>query len=88
MANHRSAFKRHKQSLKANVRNKAIKTRIKNAVKKVDQAVAQNDAQQAHDALRTASSILDRAAQKKVIHKRKAARKISRLNKAINNIAS
>lgn len=88
MANHKSAIKRHKQSLKANARNKAVKTRIKKVVKGVEQAIAQNDSRQATEQLHTATSVLDRAAQKKVIHKRKAARKISRLNKAVNSIAS
>jgi len=88
LANHKSAIKRHKQSLKANARNKAVKTRIKKVVKGVEQAIAQSDSQQAAERLHTATSVLDRAAQKKVIHKRKAARKISRLNKAVNSIAS
>jgi len=88
LANHRSAVKRHKQSLRANLRNKAVKTRIKKAVTNVNSAIDANDAERATTALQDVTSILDRAAQKKVIHKRKAARKISRLNKAFNAMNS
>ncbi len=86
MANHASALKRHRQSLKRRARNRVWKTRIKNAVKSVRQAVDQKDAQTAQQALLQASSVLDKAACKKIIHWRTAARKISRLNHAVNKI--
>lgn len=86
MANHKSALKRHRQSLKARERNKAVRTRVKNATKAVRIAVEQKDTENASKALITASSIIDKAAQKKVIHWRAAARKVSRLSKAVNNI--
>ena len=83
MANHKSAIKRHQQSLKARDRNRAVKTRIKNAVKAVREAVAGGDAAAAQDALKKAFAVLDKAATKKVIHWRAAARKSSRLNEAV-----
>lgn len=86
MANHKSAVKRHRQSLKRNERNRAVKTRIKNVVKAVRQAVEAKDADQAQTALKTATAVLDKAASKKVIHWRQAARRISRLNLAVNKI--
>lgn len=86
MANHKSALKRHRQSLKRNERNRAVKTRIKNVVKAVRQAVETKDTEMAQAALKTAIAILDKAAGKKVIHWRQAARKISRLNLAVNKI--
>ncbi|MFO7729021.1 MAG: 30S ribosomal protein S20 [Desulfonatronovibrio sp.] len=86
MANHKSALKRHRQSLKARERNKAVRTRLKNATKAVRVAVEQKDAENASQALQAASSVIDKAAQKNVIHWRAASRKISRLNKAVNNI--
>ncbi|SDB47745.1 SSU ribosomal protein S20P [Desulfonatronum thiosulfatophilum] len=86
MANHPSAIKRHRQSLKAQARNKAIKTRIKNAVKAVRQAVEQNDQEQARAGLIQATAVLDKAAGKKVIHWGNAARKVSRLTAAVNNM--
>ncbi|WP_457571250.1 30S ribosomal protein S20 [Desulfovulcanus sp.] len=86
MANHKSALKRHRQSLKRRARNRSVKTRVKNVIKAVRLAAEQKDAQKAVEALRTATSVLDRAAQKKVIHWRTAARKISRLSKLVDSI--
>ncbi|WP_045221227.1 30S ribosomal protein S20 [Desulfonatronum thioautotrophicum] len=86
MANHASAIKRHRQSLKAQARNKATKTRIKNAVKAVRLALEQNDMEQAQARLVQATAILDKAAGKKVIHWGCAARKVSRLTTAVNKL--
>lgn len=86
MANHKSALKRHRQSLKARERNRMMKTRVKNAVKAVRVAMESNDAEATAKALQTATAILDKAASKKVLHWRTAARKISRLNLAVNKI--
>ena len=88
MANHTSALKRHRQSLKRQARNKAVKTRIKNVVKAVRQALAEKSAEKATAALNLASSVLDRAATKKVIHWKKAGRSIARLQAAINKMAA
>ncbi len=88
MANHTSALKRHRQSLKRQARNKAVKTRIKNVVKAVRQALAEKNAETANTALKLASSVLDRAASKKVIHWKKAGRCIARLQDAINKMAA
>ncbi len=87
MANHKSALKRHKQSEKRNERNRAARTRIKNVVKAVKTAVANGDKEAAALALTNATSTLDTVAGKGVIHWKKAARKVSRLAKAVNNIA-
>ncbi len=86
MANHKSALKRYRQNQKANARNRMMRTRIKNAVKKVNAAIAENNTDAASEAFKSASSILDKAAGKKVIHWKKAARKVSRLNAAIRKI--
>lgn len=87
MANHKSALKRHRQSLVRNERNNIMRTRIKNVVKSVRSAVEANDKDQASVALNKADSVLDKAASKKVIHARNAARKISRLQAAVNKIS-
>ncbi len=84
MANHKSAVKRHKQSVKRNVRNRAARTRVKNVVKSVRVAVQAKDKDQAQQALLAASSTLDKVASKGVIHWKKAARKVSRLARAVN----
>jgi len=63
-----------------------MKTRVKNVVKNVRIAVEQKDADTAATALQAATSILDKAASKKVIHWRAASRRIARLSQAVNGI--
>lgn len=87
MANHVSAIKRHRQSLKRRARNRAVKTRIKNVVKNVQEAVGKGDGAAAREALNVAASTLDKAATKGVIHWRTASRKISRLNQAVKKVS-
>lgn len=87
MANHKSALKRHKQSLKRAARNRAVRTRIKNVIKDVRVALQQQDKEQAAAALMQATVVLDKAASKGVVHWKMAARKISRLTKAVNQVA-
>jgi small subunit ribosomal protein S20 len=86
LANHKSALKRHRQSLKARERNRMMKTRVKNAVKAVRTAIESQDKEAVAVALKNATSILDQAGRKKVIHWRAASRKISRLSVAANKI--
>lgn len=86
MANHKSAIKRHKQSLKQADRNRAARTRVKNVIKTVRSAIQAQNKEQAVQALSLATSVLDKAAGKGAIHWKKAARKISRLSRSINAI--
>ena len=83
MANHKSALKRAGQNERRRLRNKAVQTRVKNVVKDVRLAVAQ-DGENAVERLDAAKSIIDNAAKKGVLHKKTAARKISRLTKQVN----
>ena len=87
MANIKSAKKRILVTKTRNERNKAIKSAVKTAIKKVDSAVAANDKEAASAALLAATSAIDKAATKGVYHKNTASRKISRLAKAVNGIA-
>ncbi|WP_297262381.1 30S ribosomal protein S20 [uncultured Desulfovibrio sp.] len=86
MANHKSAIKRHKQSLKRAARNRAARTRVKNAIKNVRAAIQSKDKEQANAALSVAASVLAKAAGKGSLHWKKAARKVSRLSRAVNGI--
>lgn len=63
------------------MRNRSVKTRVKTVVKEVRQAVANNADDGAKALLVTAQSAIDKAAKKGVLHKRTAARKVSRLAK-------
>ena len=84
MANHKSAIKRHKQSLKRAMRNRSQRTRVKNVIKDVRNAVSGEDREQAAKSLQVATSVLGKATTKGAIHWKTAARKISRLAKAVN----
>ena len=86
MANHPSAIKRAKQSEKRRIRNRARKTRMKNVIKDLEQAIASNSPENAMQSLKVAVSVIDKTAQKGVIHKNKAARKISRLTHRVNGL--
>jgi small subunit ribosomal protein S20 len=84
LANHKSAEKRTRQNEKRQMRNKAIKTRIKHLTKDVRMSSNAGSQEAALDKLNAAKSLIDKAAKKHVIHKKTAARKISRLSKLIN----
>ena len=84
MANHKSAEKRTRQNEKRQMRNKAIKTRIKHLTKDVRMSSNAGSQEAALDKLNAAKSLIDKASKKHVIHKKTAARKISRLSKLIN----
>ena len=88
MAYHKSALKRARQSRDRRTRNMASKSRAKTAVKAVNTAVEEKNRDAAGEALRKAVSMLQKIAGKKVIHRKKASRKISRLTRAVNKIAS
>ena len=84
MANHRSAEKRARQNEKRRLRNKAVRTRIKHITKNVRLSSGEASKEAALSKLNAAQSIIDKAAKKGVIHKKTAARKISRLSKLVN----
>ena len=84
MANIKSAKKRILVDRRNAERNKAIKSTVKTAIKKVDAA---NDKAAATEALKAAITEIDKAASKGVFHKKNASRKISRLTVAVNKIA-
>ena len=87
MANIKSAKKRILVNQTKADRNKAIKSGVKTAIKKVYAAIDANDQAAAKAALLDATSAMDKACAKGVYHKNTVARKISRLAKAVNGIA-
>lgn len=87
MANIKSAKKRVSVTEIKTARNKAIKSRVKTYVKKVETAVAENDKEAASAALLEAIAEVNKAASKGIYHKNTAARKVSRLTKAVNKLA-
>ena len=84
MANIKSAEKRILVNKTKADRNKSIKSAVKTSIKKVEAAVTAKDKEAAAAALQNAISTIDKAASKGVYHKNNAARKVSRLSKAVN----
>lgn len=88
MANHKSAEKRSRQSQVRRLRNKMNRTRMKTAIRKIDEAVVAGSVDEAQEALKQAIPVIARTASKGTIHKKKASRKISRLTKRVNGMAA
>ncbi|MBE5879507.1 MAG: 30S ribosomal protein S20 [Lachnospiraceae bacterium] len=87
MANIKSAKKRILVNQTRADRNKAIRSGVRTAVKKVYAAIDANDKEAAKAALLVATSTIDKATSKGVYHKNYASRKISRLSIAVNKMA-
>jgi small subunit ribosomal protein S20 len=83
VAHHKDAIKRIKQSEKANERNRTTRSRMRNQIKRVREAIARKDVKSAQAELREAVSVIHKTAGKGVIHRNQAARRISRLNRAV-----
>ena len=75
--------KRDKQSLKQFEQNRAVETRLKNLSKSFYRALEAGDAERARQLRDESQQTYDKAATKGVIHPNKAARKVSRLDKAL-----
>ena len=87
MANIKSAKKRIKVIETKTARNKAIRSKVKTAIKKVNAAIDAKDKAAATEALRAATVEINKATSKGVFHKKNASRKISRLALAVNKLA-
>ena len=87
MANIKSAKKRILVNQTKAARNKAIRSKVKTSIKKVEAAITAGDKAAAQAALIAATSEIDKAASKGVYHKNTASRKVSRLSKAVAAMA-
>lgn len=87
MANIKSAKKRILVAQTKTDRNKSIRSKVKTSIKKVEAAVAAKDLAAAQAALKVATATIESACSKGVYHKNNAARKVSRVSKAVNSIA-
>ena len=79
MANTSSARKATRQIVRRTIVNKARRSRLRTAVVKIEEAIATGDRSRAQAALNDGEPIIMRAAQKGIIHKNAASRKVSRL---------
>ena len=84
MAQHKSAKKRIRQTVRRTAINRARTSRVRTYLKKVEQAISGGDKDVAHEALRVAQPELMRGVTKGIIHRNNAARKMSRLTARVN----
>jgi len=87
MANSAQARKRARQAATARAHNASLRSRLRSAIKTVRKAIASGDKEAANAAFRASTSVIDNIADKKIIHKNKAARHKSRLSAAIKALA-
>ena len=87
MANHASALKRARQDQKKRAQNRAQRSDMRTAVKKLQAAIAAGDKENAQALFKQAVSKIDRAGRKGLIHRNQASRRVSRLNAAVKALA-
>ena len=83
MANTSSAKKAARQMITRTAANKSRRTRVKGEVRSVEEAIKAGDRSKAEAALKAAQPVLARSAQKGIMHKKSASRKVSRLAKRV-----
>jgi len=87
MANTKSAKKAARQTLRRTAVNKARRSRMRSFTRKVEEAIASGDKQAAQAALKEAEPIIVSTAQKGLVHRKSASRKVSRLSKRVGAMA-
>jgi len=87
MATTAQARKRARQSVALNKHNSSLRSMLRTAIKRVRTAIETGDKSAAADILQKATSVIDRVADKNIIHKNKAARHKSRLSAAVKALA-
>ena len=87
MANTAQARKRARQSVALNKHNSSLRSMLRTSIKRVREAIEAGDKAAANLVLQKTTSIIDRVADKNIIHKNKAARHKSRLSAAIKSFA-
>lgn len=87
MANTKSARKATRKIAKRTTVNKARRSRMRSSLRNVEEAIAGGDAAAAAAALRQAEPVIMRAAQRGVVHRNTASRKVSRLAHRIAKLA-
>ncbi len=86
MATHKSAEPRDRQSKMRRLRNRMNKSAMKTAVRQIEDALTAGSEEQAKAALQAAVPVIYKTAAKGSIHKKTAARKVSRLTKRVNKM--
>jgi len=87
MANTKSAKKAARQTVRRTNANKARRSRMRSYARKVEEAIASGDKAAAAAALKEAEPVIARTAQKGLVHRKTASRKVSRLVKRVSAMA-
>ncbi|MGN6599819.1 MAG: 30S ribosomal protein S20 [Actinomycetales bacterium] len=88
MANIKSQIKRNRTNEMRRLRNKAVKSELKTAIRRYREALAGGDADKAQELLRVATRKLDKAVSKGVIHKNQAANRKSAIAKRVASLSA
>ena len=88
MANSAQARKRARQAVKQRAHNASLRSTLRTAVKRVQKAIVAGDKAAAQSIYQESVSVIDRIADKKIVHKNKAARHKSRLSAQIKALAA
>jgi len=88
LANHKSAIKRHKQSVQRQLRNQAFRSRVRTLVKKTRVAIESKDRDAIAEKIKEVNGLLDKAVLKGVLKRNTASRKMARLARAAHQAAS
>ncbi len=87
MATHKSAIKRHRQSIERKGRNIAIKSTLRTSLRKLKDTIQSSNGEEAKKSLLETTTLLDKAVSKGVLHRNNASRKISKFTLKVNSIS-
>lgn len=85
---HKSAIKRHRQSIKKAARNKAVRTQVRHTIRELREVIGRAEAENAGKMLPSVIKTIDKAVTKGVIHRNSAARRISRLSRQVAKLGT
>jgi len=83
---HKSAVKRHRQSVKRAVRNRVVRTQVRHAVRTLRETIGRGETAGAQTLLPQVTKTIDRAVSKGVLHRNAASRHISRLSSQVASL--
>ena len=85
---HKSAIKRHRQSLKRAARNKTVRSQMRHTIRELREVIGRSEGEAAGKMLPGVVKTIDKAVTKGIIHRNSAARRISRLSRQVAKLSS
>ncbi|MDP6934936.1 MAG: 30S ribosomal protein S20 [Myxococcota bacterium] len=87
MANHKDALKRMRQNVKRRTKNRRYRSTMRSQIKKLQAAIDSGDKAAALEALPATVSVIQRVAQKGIIHRKQSDRRVARLTRDVNALS-